>query len=542
MAIFVGSGLRMITPDDDSSPLAPLRLPIFRMLWFTWLMANVCMWMNDVAAAWLMTSIASKPIWVALVQTASTLPVFFLGLPSGAMADSFDKKRYFLFTQLWIALVSVILSGVIFFGQISPGILLALVFANGIGLALRWPVFSAILPELVPRHQLSAALGLNGVSMNASRIIGPIAAGALISFLGSAWVFLLNAMLSLMAAIIIARWRRVHKPHPLGREPLGTAMRVGVQYVAQSYHLKGVLLRVSIFFFHSTALMALLPLIAKNIEGGGAATFTLLLAAMGSGAIVSTMVMPQLRKRFGRDRLVLNGTVLLACSMVAMAWTSNFWIAMIAMLLCGTAWITSANTLSVSIQMGLPDWVRARGMSIYLIAIMGASALGAAFWGQTATWFNVTTALEISACAALGAIYLVNKLMPDKGLGDDHTPNQIFAAPVVRDLPPQGHVAVMIEYRIDPSRQVEFRDLMLSEGRRSRLRHGALSWELLHDIQEPSLYVEYFVEASWTDHLRRFERVTTADAELRDRKLLFHIGEFPPRITRSLMETTVKST
>src|SRR3990167_4867016 len=183
--------------DDDLSPIAPLRRPVFRMLWITWLMANVCMWMNDVAAAWLMTSLTTTPLWVALVQTAATLPMFVLGLPSGALADGLDRKRYFLVTQLWVAVVAVLLSITVFLGWMSPPVLLALTFANGIGLAMRWPVFAAIVPEIMPRPQLPAALALNGVSMNASRIIGPLVAGAIIAGAGSAWVFVLNAVLSL---------------------------------------------------------------------------------------------------------------------------------------------------------------------------------------------------------------------------------------------------------------------------------------------------------------------------------------------------------
>ncbi len=529
----------MSQADDSLSPIAPLRLPVFRMLWTTWLMANICMWMSEVAAAWMMTSLTTKPLWVALVQTAATLPVFLLGLPSGALADNLDRKRYFLFTQLWVAAVATLLSAVIFLDIMTPPLLLVLIFANGIGMAMRWPVFSAIVPELVPRSQLPAALGLNGVSMNASRIIGPLAAGALIASAGSAWVFLFNALLSIGAAIIISRWKREHIPNPLGRERLGSAMRVGLQYVAQSYLLKGVLLRISIFFFHSTALMALLALIARGMQDGGAGTFTLLLAAMGGGAIVSTAFLPRLRRRYSRDGLVWRGAAVQATAMAVMAVTHQLWIAVPAMFLGGAAWITVANTLSVSIQMGLPDWVRARGMSIYQMAIMGGSAAGAALWGQVATWTSVPICLGIAAVSGISAMTLVNRLMPDAGLEDDLTPKRIFPAPSIPEPPRHGHVMVHVEYRVDPARAAEFRLLMLNESRRSRLRHGALSWELLHDINEPGRFVEVIVDESWTDHLRRFDRVTAADVALRDRKLAFHLGDEPPRVTRSLMETTV---
>ena len=161
-------------PAEISGAWGPIRLPVFRMLWSTWLVANICMWMNDVAAAWLMTSLTSKPIWVALVQTASTLPMFLLGLPSGALADMLNRKHYFLFTQIWVAAVGVCLAVVVAMGWASPGLLLALTFANGIGLAMRWPVFSAVVPELVPRTALPAALALTGVATNASRTVSVI--------------------------------------------------------------------------------------------------------------------------------------------------------------------------------------------------------------------------------------------------------------------------------------------------------------------------------------------------------------------------------
>ncbi|HSV44221.1 MAG TPA: MFS transporter, partial [Ramlibacter sp.] len=256
------------------SAFGPLEHPVFRMLWVTWLAANTTMWMNDVAAAWLMTSLAPSPLWVALVQSASTLPVFLLGLPSGALADILDRRLYFMMTQFWVAAIATLLCITILMGWMSAPLLLALTFANGVGLAMRWPVFAAIIPEIVPRPQLPQALALNGVAMNASRIIGPLVAGAIIAGAGSAWVFVLNAVLSIAAGFIIMRWRREHKESPLGRERLGSAIRVGVQFVAQSARMRGILVRISLFFLHSTAQMALLPLLARALPGGAAGTFT----------------------------------------------------------------------------------------------------------------------------------------------------------------------------------------------------------------------------------------------------------------------------
>ena len=264
-----------------------------------------------------------------------------------------------------------------------------------------------------------------------------------------------------------------------------------------------------------------------------------MLASMGAGAIVSTAFLPQLRRALPRDTLVLGGAAVQSVAMLVMAFTTHSGVAVLAMLFAGAAWITTANTLSVSAQMGLPDWVRARGMSMYQMAIMGSSAAGAAVWGQVATVADVQVSLIVGACTGFLAMALTNRLMRGQGMVEDLTPSNAFNIPQADEPPKHGNVMIMIEYRIDPARAAEFRTLMI-EGRRSRLSHGALSWELLHDINEPSRFVEMIVDESWNDHLRRFDRVTTADVALRDRKLAFHLGESPPVVTRSLMETTVK--
>ena len=434
------------------SPFAPLSVPVFRMLWLTWIVANTCMWMNDVAAAWLMTTLTTSPILVALVQTASTLPVFLLGLPSGALADILDRRRYFIATQFWVAAVALVLCVAVLAGGMSAPLLLALTFANGIGLAMRWPVFSAIVPELVGRAQLPAALALNGVAMNASRIIGPLVAGAIIASAGSAWVFVLNAALSVVSGLVIMRWKRTHVPSPLGREKLGSAMRVGVQFVRQSPRMRAVLWRIAIFFLHATALLALLPLLARGLEGGGAGTFTLLLASMGAGAITAAMFLPRLRQAMARDVLVMRGTLLQAAATAVMAVAPNVYVAVPAMFVAGMAWITTANSLSVSAQLALPNWVRARGMSIYQMAIMGATALGAAVWGQVATWSDVHLSVAIAAATGALAMALVQRWVADRSMEEDLSPSHAFKAPVV-DIPPEaGRVVVTIEYFIHPAR------------------------------------------------------------------------------------------
>ena len=525
--------IRPATSRRSLSALEPLSEPVFRLLWSTWLTANLCMWMTDVAAAWTMTTLTSVPIWVALVQTASTLPVFLLGLPSGALADIVDRRRLLVATQFWLTATAGALCAATASGLMTAPWLLVFVFANGVGLALRWPVFAAIVPDLVPRSQLASALALNGVAMNLSRIVGPLVAGALIASAGSVWVFALNAVLSLISAFVILRWRHQREPNPLGRERLISAMRVGVQFVRQSPRMRAVLSRVSIFFLHSTVLLALLPLLARGLPGGDAGTFTLLLACMGAGAIVAVLVLPRLRQAYGRDVLVVRGTVVQSAATAVMAVAPSTWVAVPAMVAAGMAWITVANSLSVSAQMSLPNWVRARGMASYQMAIMGTSALGAALWGQVATVGTLQTALLAAAASGVLFMLLAVRYVTDSGDEEaDMSPARAgWAAQPSGDPQESGRVVTTIEYLIDPARAQAFM-LVMQESRRARLSQGAIGWELLNDIADPARFVEEITDESWTEHLRRFHRATAADLSLREQRLAFHQGDEPPRISR----------
>ena len=527
------SPLRPAPARRSVTALEPLGVPVFRLLWSTWLTANLCMWMTDVAAAWTMTTLTSTPIWVALVQSASTLPVFLLGLPSGALADIVDRRRLLFATQFWLALTAGALCAATALGWMSGPLLLALVFTNGIGLAMRWPVFAAIVPDLVPRPQLAAALALNGVAMNLSRIVGPLVAGALIASAGSVWVFALNAVLSLLSALVVLRWRHERAPNPLGRERLISAMRVGVQFVRQSPRMRAVLARVTIFFLHSMVLLALLPLLARGLPGGDAGTYTLLLASMGAGAIVAVLALPRLRQAYGRDALVVRGTLLQSAATAAMAIVPSAWLAVPAMVAAGMAWITVANSLSVSAQMSLPNWVRARGMASYQMAIMGSSALGAALWGQVATVGTVRTALLAAAASGVLVMLLTVRFFADNAEEEaDMSPARDGWAARPTGAPREGaRIVTTVEYFIDPARAEAF-VLLMQESRRARLGEGAIGWQLLNDIRDPARFVEEIVDESWTEHLRRFHRATTADMQLRERRLGFHLGEEPPRISR----------
>ena len=512
---------------------APLKNKVFAMLWLAWMTSNICMWM--------MTSLSSSATQIALIQTMSNLPVFLLGLPSGAFADILNRKKYFMVTQLWIALNAAVLCFMTFTNSLNAPLLLFLTFTNGIGLAMRWPVFAAIVPDLVVREQLPAALALNGVAMNASRIIGPLIAGALIASAGTEYVFALNMILSLACTVLIWRWKYTSNVSPLPGERFLGAIRVGIQYVKSSMRMRAVLLRVFIFFVQSSALMALLPVIAKDHFNGDAKTFTLLLSCLGFGAIVAASQLPRIRHRYDRNQLVPIAQILQAITAIGVVLAPSLWLAAIMMMFSGGFWILTANSLSIAAQLTLPSWIRARGMSIFQMSLMGGSAIGAAIWGKLTTHTSVTVSVICGSVFGIIAVLLTKHLKLEGGSEEDMTP----VCPIEHPTPDRnialdaGPVMISLEYKINPQNIHEFKEVMI-RSRDARLRQGAMSWSLFEDAEKEGMMVENFVFETWADYLRRFDRFTTNDLNLQEERFKFHEGVKTPKIIRRIASTLLE--
>jgi MFS family permease len=381
---------------SSDSLLEPFRGSGFRYLWLAWLSGNMTMWMHEVTAAWRMTQLTESPAWVAWVQAAGTLPLFVLGLASGALADLLNRRRFLAVAQAWIAVVAAVLAVLAGSDALTPGTLLLLCLLNGVGLAFRFPVFSALVPDLVERRLLSSALTLNALAINLTRVLGPIVAGVVLAWQGSAMVFALNAALSILAGLLI--WHApipAHAP-PTQRTRLLQAMRDGVRHARASPILRAVLFRAFVFFAQAVALVALLPLVAKGI-GANEATYTALLAAMGAGAVLAAMALPRLPAMAARNGILDAGVWLHALATLGAVWAPSAWTLAPALALSGAVWLCVANTLTMSAQLVLPTNLRARGMAIYQMSIMGGSAGGAIVWGLVAEHTSVNSALVASA-------------------------------------------------------------------------------------------------------------------------------------------------
>ena len=513
----------------------------FAVLWLATLASNIGTWMHDVGAGWLMTSLSSSPSLVASVQVATSLPIFLLALPAGAMADIVDRRRLLMTVQAVMALLAATLAILVGVERVTPAILLLITFLMGVCAAFVAPAWQAIVPQLVVREHLQSAIALNGMGVNISRAIGPALAGFLIVSIGMATPFTVNAV-SFIAIIVALGWWRRSRPSQhtnLPAEPFFNAIVIGLRYARASTPLKATLVRAAAFYFFASANWSLLPLIARRELRGDARTYGILLACIGVGAVAGAAFMPRIKRRLGPDWMVATGTLIIAGVLLINATVHNVVAAAIGSLMFGIGWIAVLSTLSISAQVALPDWVRARGLSVYLMVFFGAMSAGSAVWGQVANFSNMSTPLLVAAFGAIVAIPLSWRCKLHLGSAMDLAPSMHWPLPLLADehQHDQDGVMVTIEYRIAKHDVPEFL-LAMKELATARKRLGAYAWGIWQDAAESDRFIEYFLESSWTQHLRHHERVSGSDRMIQDRVNAFHRAAFPPKVCHLLDAST----
>ena len=517
--------------------LNPLAGTVFRVLWIATIASNLGTWMQDVGESWLMVSFTKSPTLVALVETAGSLPVVLLALPAGALADIVDRRRLLLVTQVWMMAVAALMGVLTIGGLMSPSTLLALTFTLGLGAALNSPAWQAIVPELVPRQELPAAMTLTSVAFNVSRAVGPAIGGLLVAATGSGTVFLLNAASFLGVIVVVYRWCRIPEKQTTPREHVWGAMRAGIRYARNAPEVQAVLIRTAVFIICASALWALLPLQARTKLGLTAVGYGVLLGCLGTGALLGATFLSKLRTSISNNVLVATASVLFAAASMALAHSGNVLLTGAAMLLAGVAWIACMSSFNTAAQTVAPAWARGRVLALFTLVLLGGLAIGSAAWGGFASRFGIARALDFAAIGLIAGVLVSLRYRLIRLEDLSLTPWVHWPEPVVvaQPTPDQGPVLVTIQYRIDPHRASEFRRAM-RDMRRVRRRDGAFRWGLYSDTADPGRFVETFVVESWAEHLRQHTRTTEADRKIEERAFAFHLGDDPPEAKHLIAE------
>jgi MFS family permease len=498
---------------------APLRHRVFRALWIAQTVSNVGTWMQTVGAQWLIVSLGGTALTVSLVQTATTLPTFLIGLPAGALGDIFDRRKLMLGSQAFMLVCAAVLGVLTILDKIGIATVLALTFGIGLGSALLRPSWQAVQPELVEREEIPQAAALNGVSMNMARAVGPAIGGIVVAVTNAGAVFIANAVSFVGVMGVLVWWKRKPQESTLGAEHVTHAIRVGTRYVRHSPRLRSVLTRTLSFCLFSSALWALLPVIAHDRLGLGSGGYGLLLGAVGIGAVSGAFVLSAARR--SADHVVTAATLAFAAACVILAWSRSVPLAAAALLVAGMCWIAVLSSLNASAQVALPGWVRARGMATYLLVFQGGQAAGSIVWGTLATHTSTATALSVVAGGMLLALAIFSRrhqLATSMEL--DMTPVAAWTDPELAMEPdPHRPVLITLEYRVPPENHEAFREAMQRLGR-SRRRTGAERWSLYQDVADPDRFVENYLVDSWEEHMRQhYERQTAQDLTIQKRAL-----------------------
>lgn len=514
------------------SAWSPLSQALFRSLWLAAVASNIGTWMHNVGADWLMTSLAPSPLMVSLMQTAENAPLFLLALPAGALADIVDRRRLLLYTQTWMLISAVALGLLTFFGLTTPPILLLLIFSLGLGSALNAPAWQAVVPELVPRAELPAAVSLNSVAFNIARAVGPALGGMVVAAVGSWAVFMLNSLSFIGVLFVLYRWRRDPVESISPTERVAGAMRAGLRYVRHDPQLRAVLVRTGVFVSCASALWAMMPLVARQQLGLGAFSYGVLLGGLGAGAILAAFILPAMRRRLSINVLTICGTLVFAAATVTLATVRIFPLLCAVMIFGGVAWMVLMSSFNIGVQALVPAWVRARVLAIYLLIFFGGMALGSAFWGMVATRIGISDAL-LSAAAALVVGNAAAYFFPlPAGDALDLEPSLHWTDPILisEPQPEDGPVLVTVAYQVEPQHAADFVAAM-REIKRIVRRDGATRWGLFADPARPGHYMETFLVESWAEHMRQHARHTREDRAAQDLVRSFHAGDSPPLVT-----------
>jgi MFS family permease len=520
---------------NRASPLAPFRHDIFRTVWLASLSSNFGSLIQSVGAAWMMTTISDSVDMVALVQASTALPIMLFSLVSGALADNFNRRRVMLIAQCFMLGVSIFLTLFSHFNLITPWLLLCFTFLIGCGTALNNPSWQASVGDMVPRDDLPNAVALNSMGFNITRSVGPAIGGVIVAIAGAAAAFAVNTISYFPLIYALFRWQPQYDANTLPRETLGRAISAGLRYVAMSPNIGKVIFRSFIFGLSASAVLALLPLVARDLVHGGPLVYGVMLGSFGIGAIAGALISARLREYLSSEAIVRIAFIGFAVSAGLTAISSNVWPTNVALLLSGACWVLALSLFNVTVQLSTPRWVVGRALSLYQTTTFGGIAGGSWLWGVAAGEYGADRALLASSIVMLfGAAIGLRYALPEfKTLNLD--PLNRFSEPLLKlDLKPRsGPIVIMIDYVIAEDDVSDFLEVMAAR-RRVRIRDGAGHWALMRDLENPEIWTESYHTPTWVEYVRHNQRRTQADAAIGDRIRALHRGLSEPRVHRMI--------
>lgn len=520
--------------DGSIGIFAPLRHATFRNMWLGSTVTNAGSLIQSVAAAWVMSEIASAD-FVALVQTATFLPMALFALPAGAIADIYDRRKVQIAFFLLSLLAAILMTAAAIGGFITPWVLLGLCFLVGTGGAMAAPARGAAVSEQVPPALIAQAVGLNNISYNLARSVGPAIGGVVVASFGAVAAFAINAIAYLPMLESLRRWKREAEVSRLPPEGFLRSISSGLRYINNMQPVRRTILRAFVVCFLMAALQSLMPLIARDLLGADARVFGLLLGSFGIGAVLGIFVLQPIRDVLGNEMTMQLCSVAVAGSLAVLAVSTSVALDFAVLLIAGMASMIITTLISITVQLFVPRWVMGRAIATSTAAICFGISLGAWFWGSIAKEHGVTVAYQYAA-AAMVASLLLGRFLPiaNRTSTTEVDENNLDDPDVVLGISGRsGPISIELEYRIAAEKARDFYKLM-REVEKVRRRNGAYDFTLSRDIANPERWIERFSCPTWDDYLRLRNRRTLEDSALQQRALEMHVGMEPIKVRRWL--------
>lgn len=399
-------------PDPERAPgpkrflsrygtFSALRHRNYRLFFFGQVTSLSGTWMQWVAQGWLVYELTRSAFALGVVGFATRLPVIFLSLGAGVLADRIEKRRILLVTQavsmiLAFALAALTLSGAVEFWHVV--VLGALAGATH---SFDAPTRQSFFKELVGERDLMNAIALNSTIFNAARLAGPALAGILIKYIGTGGCFLINGItyLAVIAAYLMMRLPPAEKPRD--RRSHWEEVKEGLSYVRNHSVVRTGVTLIAFASFLTFSYGSLLPVFADVVLRGGAGTYATLMACVGAGALISALTVASLGNVEHKGILAASGAILFPTVLMLLSLARSTALASVLCVILGIVMILLTASMNTLVQTAIPDRLRGRIMSLYVLVFLGSMPFGNLLSGRIAEWLGVVSAIRIGAGASV---------------------------------------------------------------------------------------------------------------------------------------------
>ena len=390
-----------------------LRHPDFRLFWAGNFLSNIGTWMQNVAQGWLVLELTNSAVWLGLVGFASTIPILFLALVGGVIADHVNNRKLLIVTQSVMMSSAFTMAGLQWTHHMTAHRILWLALLTGLAMSLNTPSYQALVPQLVPREDLINAIALNSAQFNMSRVIGPMLGGFAMALVGVAGNFFLNGLSFLAVIVALTRISYPHRGQPQEGH-LWDKLKQGFAYVFNHEHMSPLVALTAITSLLAIPYLVFVPYFARDLLHSGERGLGLLMACSGIGAFFGAVTIAYTGLMHRRGYVVVRFGVASYASIILFTFSRSFWLSGLLLAVAGYSMVLTIATINSLLQHLADESMRGRVMSIYSTAFLGLPPIGslaAALLARVVTPAHAIATMSALALLATWAVFAGNEAL-----------------------------------------------------------------------------------------------------------------------------------